>query len=60
LLETNAVLALVGEVFGLIPFEADSWHYNSVITILQLCKPGRSWSRERSQDGALRWLLESD
>jgi hypothetical protein len=38
LLETDAVLALVGEVFGLIPLEPDSRHVISVITNTQLFK----------------------
>jgi hypothetical protein len=44
------VLALVGEVFGLIPLEPDSCHVNIVITNMQLCKanPGQH-SRFQSQ-----------
>ena len=38
LLEADTVLALIGEVLGLIPLEPDSAHYNSVITIQTLCK----------------------
>lgn len=30
--KADAVLALIGEVLGLIPLEPDSAHYNSVIT----------------------------
>src|ERR1039458_8530246 len=40
-LETDAVLALVGEVLRLIPLEPDSGHYNIVTTIVPLCKPGQ-------------------
>jgi hypothetical protein len=32
--ETNLVLALIGEVFYLVPFEPDSWHNNIIIAIL--------------------------
>jgi len=38
-LETDTVLALVGEVLHLIPVEPDSRHYNSVITFVQIYKP---------------------
>jgi hypothetical protein len=40
-LETDAVLALVGEVLRLIPLEPDYGHNNIVTTILPLCKPGQ-------------------
>jgi hypothetical protein len=30
--EADAVLALIGEVLALIPFEQEIWHYNSVTT----------------------------
>ena len=50
LVKADAVLALVGEVFGLIPLEPDSCHVNIVITNMQLCKanPGQH-SRFQSQ-----------
>ena len=37
-LESDAVLALVGEVFRLVPLEPYFVHVNIVIILLQLCK----------------------
>ena len=37
ILKADAVLPLVGEVFGLVPFKTDSTHYNIIITYMALC-----------------------
>jgi len=38
-LKTDTVLALVGEVLSLIPFEPNFWHAIIVVTFMQLYKP---------------------
>jgi hypothetical protein len=38
-LKTDAVLALVGEVLSLIPFEPNLWHAIIVVTFMQIYKP---------------------
>ena len=41
--KADAVLALIGEVLGLIPFKTDSAHYNSIITKTQLHNEKPLW-----------------
>ena len=41
--KADAVLALIGEVLGLVPFKTDPAHYNSIITNTQLCNQEPLW-----------------
>src|ERR1035437_2206412 len=43
LLEADAVLALIGEVLGLVPFKTDTANYNSIITNSQLHNEEPLW-----------------
>jgi len=40
LFEADAVLALIGEVLRLVPFETNSAHYSNIITYMALCNRG--------------------
>ena len=35
LFEADTVFSLIGEVLGLVPFETEAAHYNSVVTNMQ-------------------------
>ena len=52
LFEADAVLALIGEVLRLVPFETNSAHYSNIITYMALCNRGSiavSWIMPRTQ-----------
>jgi len=51
-LKAHAVLALIGEVLRLVPFETNSAHYSNIITYMALCNRGSiavSWIMPRTQ-----------
>lgn len=55
--ETDAVLAPMGEVFGLIRFEADCRHDNGVVTLLQICEAARFLGAGTAPDGPIAIAL---
>jgi hypothetical protein len=48
--KADAVLALIGEVLGLIPFKTDPAHYNSIITNSQLHNQKPLWHNRAGRE----------